>query len=456
MQENMKLAVNHLVNDAIARARMALVNPTMGLDAKQSSAWCEYGFKQDLTFDDLYKLFRRGGIAYGGVTKLIGTCWKTAPQVIEGEKADKSKDETVWEKSFKKTINKRIWKEFKEADQRRLVGRYSGLILHINDNGKWHEPVKASKLLRKVTPAWASAIKPTEWVTDINSSDYGQPKMWQYTESLPNGGTRNINIHPDRVFILGDYSIDAIGFLEPAYNAFVSLEKVEGGSGESFLKNAARQLSVNFDKEAKIDDLARAYGVETSELQEIYNDVAREINIGNDAVLITQGANVNPLVTAVSDPTPTYNVNLQTAAAAMDIPSKILVGMQTGERASTEDQKYFNSRCQSRREGELSFEIEDFIDHLTRIKVLEPIVEKTVIWDDLNEQSATEKLDSGEKMSRINQASLATGEPVFTVEEIRTAAGYENDGSDPLGEFDENPEDKDRDKSRNESRSDSG
>ncbi|MFO3764046.1 DUF1073 domain-containing protein, partial [Providencia rettgeri] len=148
--------------------------------------------------------------------------------------------------------------------------------------------------------------------------------------------------------------------------------------------------------------------------------------------------------------------NLQTAAAALDIPSKILVGMQTGERASTEDQKYFNSRCQSRRESELSFEIEDFIDHLTRIKVLDPIAEKTVIWDDLNEQSATEKLDSAEKMSRINQASLAIGEPVFTVEEIRTAAGYENDGSDPLGELDENPEDTNRDKSRNESRSDSG
>jgi hypothetical protein len=66
--------------------------------------------------------------------------------------------------------------------------------------------------------------------------------MWQYAERLPNGSSRRVNIHPDRVFILGDYSDDAIGFLEPAYNAFVSLEKVEGGSGESFLKNAARQL----------------------------------------------------------------------------------------------------------------------------------------------------------------------------------------------------------------------
>ncbi|MDF7387083.1 DUF1073 domain-containing protein, partial [Proteus mirabilis] len=181
------------------------------------------------------------------------------------------------------------------------------------------------------------------------------------------------------------------------------------------------------------------------------NEVAREINAGNDSVLVTKGANVSPMVTAVSDPTPTYMVNLQTASAAMDIPSKILVGMQTGERASTEDQKYFNARCQSRRESELSFEIEDFIDHLINIKVLDPIGEKTVIWDDLNEQSAIEKLDSAEKMSRINQAALSTGEPVFSVEEIRTAAGYENDSEEPLGETDEDTENKDGDKTRNES-----
>nr|WP_306821427.1 anti-CBASS Acb1 family protein [Providencia rettgeri] len=456
MTDKLQLAVNHAMNDAISRARMSLFNPTMGIDAKRESAWCEYGFKQTLTFSDLYNLFRRGGIAYGGVTKLTGTCWKTSPQVIEGDKADKSKEETSWESKFKKQVTKRIWREFKEADQRRLVGRYAGLILHINDGGKWHEQVKASKLLKKVTPAWASAIKPTEWVTDINSPDYGQPKMWQYTESLPNGGTRNINIHPDRVFILGDYSIDAIGFLEPAYNAFVSLEKVEGGSGESFLKNAARQLNINFAETIDFNNLAAMYGVSVNELQEKFNEATREVNRGNDVTLVTQGATTTPLVSPVADPTPTYNVNLQTAAAALDIPSKILVGMQTGERASTEDQKYFNSRCQSRRESELSFEVEDFIDHLTRIKVLEPVPEKTVIWDDLNEQSATEKLDSAEKMSRINQTSLATGEPVFTVEEIRTAAGHENDSDDPLGEFDENPEDTNRDKSRNESRSDSG
>ncbi|MEN3936824.1 hypothetical protein V9P81_26220, partial [Enterobacter hormaechei subsp. hoffmannii] len=59
--------------------------------------------------------------------------------------------------------------------------------------------------------------------------------------------------------------------------------------------------SINFDKEAKLDEIARAYGVDYSELNEIYDKVAREMNIGNDSVLITQGANVAPIVAAVSD-----------------------------------------------------------------------------------------------------------------------------------------------------------
>ncbi len=186
------------------------------------------------------------------------------------------------------------------------------------------------------------------------------------------------------------------------YNACVSLEKVEGGSGESFLKNAARQLNVNFEKEIDFNNLASLYGVSMDELQDKFNEVAGEMNRGNDVLMTTQGATVTPLVTAVADPSATYNVNLQTFAASVDIPVKVLVGMQTGERASTEDQKYFNARCQSRR-GDLSFEIEDFSDKLIDLKIIDAVSEKTVIWDDLNEQTGTEKLANAKTMAEINQ-----------------------------------------------------
>ncbi|MFC3189785.1 anti-CBASS protein Acb1 family protein [Pseudocitrobacter faecalis] len=439
MNDKLQLAVNHAINDArLARARMGMLNPSMGLDAKRNSAWCEYGFPEQVTYENLYALYRRGGIAHGAVEKLVGKCWQTNPEIIEGDDADESENETAWEKKSKQVFTNRFWRSFSEADRRRLVGRYAGILLHVNDSLDWDQPVTKGKMLQKVTVAWAGSLTVGDWDTGLNSKTYGQPKMWQYAERLPNGSSRRVNIHPDRVFILGDYSDDAIGFLEPAYNAFVSLEKVEGGSGESFLKNAARQLNVNFEKEIDFNNLASLYGVSIDELQEKFNEVAGEINRGNDVLMTTQGATVTPLVTTVADPTATYDVNLQTAAAGVDIPTRILVGNQQAERSSTEDQKYFNTRCQSRR-GDLSFEIEDFCDKLIDLGIIDPIGQKTVIWDDLNAQTDSEKLDAAQKMAQINNVSLATGEQPFTGEEIRVAAGYEGSPK-PLAEGDDDEE----------------
>ncbi|EIX9363659.1 DUF1073 domain-containing protein [Klebsiella pneumoniae] len=442
MNKNLTLAVNHALNDArLARARMGMLTPTMGLDNKRGSAWCEYGFPEQITYDNLYSLYRRGGIAHGAVEKLVGKCWQTNPEIIEGDEADESEDETAWERKAKQVFNNRFWRSFADADRRRLVGRYSGILLHIRDNQDWNQPVTRGRGLDKITVAWAGSLTVGEWDTGLNSKTYGQPKMWRYAERLPNGSSRRVNIHPERVFILGDYSDDAIGFLEPAYNAFVSLEKVEGGSGESFLKNAARQLNVNFEKEIDFNNLASLYGVSIDELQEKFNEVAGEMNRGNDVLMTTQGATVTPLVTAVADPSATYDVNLQTAAAGVDIPTRILVGNQQAERSSTEDQKYFNSRCQSRR-VDLAFEIEDFCDKLIDLQIIDAVSQKAVIWDDLNEQTATEKLTNAKTMGEINQSMMGSGEePAFSREEIRTAAGHENDGEIPLGEEDGDEED---------------
>lgn len=435
MNKNLQLAVNHALNDArIERARMAMLGPSMGLDNKRGSAWCEYGFPEQITYDNLYSLYRRGGIAHGAVEKLVGKCWQTNPEIIDGDKADEKRAETAWEKKIKPVFTNRLWRAFADADRRRLVGRYSGILLHIRDNKPWNTEVDRGRGLEKVTVAWAGSLNVSEWDTGLNSQTYGQPKMWQYTERLSNGASRRVEIHPDRIFILGDYTDDAIGFLEPAYNAFVSLEKVEGGSGESFLKNAARQLALSFDKEIDFGSLASMYGVSVDELQDKFNEAAREMNRGNDVLMSLQGAAVTSLVSPVSDPSPTYAVNLQTASAGVDIPSRILVGNQQAERSSTEDQKYMNGRCQSRR-GDLSFEIEDFCDKLIDLRIIDSVGQKTVIWDDLNQQTRAERLADSKTMAEVNKAMVESGDTApFSGEEIRTAAGFETEGGDLLGE----------------------
>lgn len=445
MTDKLQLAVNHALNDLqTARARMALLNAGMGIDNKRPQAWCEYGFPQDLTFHDFYALYRRGGVAHGAVQKIIGLCWRTRPWIIEGDDQDGAKDETAWEATLKPLMGRgKFWHAFADADTRRLVGRFSGLLLQVRDGRKWDQPVIKGKALVKMIPAWAGALKPITFDDKETSETYGEPTMWQYTEASRDGRAgRQIKVHPDRVFILGDWTSEAIGFLEPAYNAFISLEKVEGGSGESFLKNAARQLLLNFDKEIDLNNIAAMYGVSLDQLNQRFNDAARQLNRGNDVMLPTQGAQATQLVSAVSDPGPTYNVNLQTAAAAMDIPTKILVGMQTGERASSEDQKYFNARCQARR-TELTFEINDLLAHLMRIGIIDTKAEYTAMWDDLTTATQGERLADAKVMSEINQTAMATGEAVFTADEIREQAGFDPlEGGEPLPDV-EPPEDED-------------
>lgn len=428
MNEQMKLAVNAAMDEyksAIARQLAANPYSTMGIDAKRSQAWNEYGFKQVIEYADMYKLYRRGGIAHGAINKLVDTCWRNNPIIIEGLEEERGKTETQFEREMKKTFDNRFWMKIAEVDRRRLIGRYAGLIMRIRDSQEWDKPVirKGCEVVEYI-PVWAGALKPGELETDVKSDNYGKPKHWIYKAALPGGGTEQKEIHPDRIIIFGDYAADAIGFLEPAFNAFVSLEKVEGGSGESFLKNAARQLAVSFEKDVRLRDLADAYSVDIDELTDRFNDAAREMNSGNDVLLALQGANVQTLTTAVSDPSATYHVNLQTVSCALDIPSRILIGNQQGERASTEDQRYFNSRCMSRRR-QLGAEIEDMLHHMARIGVISAPKELSIVWDDLNAQSTAEKLESAHKMSQINQTAMATGEIIFTGDEIRQVAGYD-------------------------------
>ena len=104
---------------------------TMGIDAKRDTAWSEYGFKEEITYDDLYKLYRRGGIAHGAVEKIVTTCWRTKPKMIEGTEDEKAKKETPWEREIKKKFNNRFWRTVAECDRRRPIGRYAGLLIHV-------------------------------------------------------------------------------------------------------------------------------------------------------------------------------------------------------------------------------------------------------------------------------------------------------------------------------------
>lgn len=444
VNERMELAVNAAMAEyQISRQRqnmitasnfqnVSVLNP--GLDAKRSGAWAEFGWPVHLSFIDFYKLYARGGLAAGAVNKLAQRCWGTVPQIVQGDKDEKDKEVTKWEDSLKPVLNKgRLWSAFHDADKRRLVGRYSAIILRIRDSKPMNEPAGKGRGLAGLIVAWSGSITPASFHDDMTADNYGEVKMWKYSEpSLSGQPGRDVDIHPDRVFILGDWRAASVGFLEPVFNNFVNLEKTEGGSGESILKNSNRSVHVNFDGTVDLRNMASMYGVSLEGLQEKFNETAREVNQGNDILFVTQGATATPLVANVPNPVPIYEINLNTVSAGVDIPSKILIGNQSGDRASSEDERYMNRRCQSRRVNELTFEIQDFFDKLVLLKIIDPSPAKegeyAVVWDDLSESTFGEKLANAKLMSEINEkeTSSGMGAEIFVREQILGAVGLED------------------------------
>jgi len=311
------------------------------------------------------------------------------------------------------------------------VGAYSGLILRVADNARWDQELQPGGDLIEIIPAWEGQLTPGTWDENPSSPRYGQPTTWNYNEgNVQTADTpppaRSVTIHHSRVVIVGDYR-EGVSELEAAYNDFVSLVKITGGSGESYLKNASRQLSVEFGDTQSLPNLAREHGISMEELDERLNEQMADLNSGIDAAAFTTGGKINPLVANVPQPKEHFEMQVQCIAASLEIPTKVLIGNQQGERASTEDQDDFNNRCQARRLGELQTDIRRFIDRLIEYRIIPPVPgdEYEVMWSELTDASFADKLAMVKTLAEAQKALAGTGEFIATGDEYRTILGWE-------------------------------
>ncbi len=427
----LELALNEALTQYQIAATRVMSGPLGAADSKRPKAWREYGYPDVLNFDHFYWLYQRNGIAQGVIGQIIEKCWEENPEVIQGGEQDKSQDVKPWEKKVARILkDANFWHHFADADRMRMVGRYAAVLLQLKDaSGDWSKPVSGSPTILKMIPAWENELKPDSFDENVNSPTYGDVTMWSYKETGltvngREGFKRELKVHPDRVLLIGDYYCGESSLKAP-YNDFVNLEKISGGSGESFLKNAARQVSIEYDKDVNLAKIAAAHKLPVDQLQSVFDSVVKNINRGVDAAIMVQGGQVKPLVAAVADPEPHYRVALQGVVASYRVPMKIVIGSQTGERASTEDSDAMNKRCQGRRVNVIDMDARRSIAQLIRIKVLPPVSEFTLIWTDLTAATKAQRLANAKVMADTNSANLGTGEAPFTTQEIRTEGGFD-------------------------------
>lgn len=413
---------------SIVRQRLARAFPwAFELSTKHDYAK-DYGWPEELAFEQLYRMYSRSGIAAAGVDKTIAKTWATMPALWESEAPAESDDEAKIRKHF---ARRNIWRALMEADRRSMVGRYAGAIILLRDGKKLAESVERLRpgieTVAGIIPAWEGQLSVAQWDEDQASETYGDPLVFTFDEQAVGelGGSRKqqVQIHRDRVLIWSDDgTLNCRSALEPGFNDLTDAEKVKGAGGEGFWKSARGAPVLEMPKDVSYDSFLAGMGAKTSdEARDKLNDKVDEFQAGFDKFLMLGGMTAKPMQITLPQPKEFWEPCVQAFAASLSIPFKVLVGNITGERASTEDANEWADACMSRRENRVLPILREFVERLVAWGVLDR-KDWTVGWDSLLEDSPDAKLGRAKTMADIN-AQLGA-DPAFMADEIREAAGF--------------------------------
>lgn len=449
--DSLQLHINSRVQQNISRQRQMFASGGMGLDQKHDRIWCQFGYPEHITPEMLRDAEERQPSAKAAVSRILSKTWQTMPEIIENE-ASEDKINTPWEITVNK-IMRRAFPAIIDADKKNLINRYSAVIIRFRDSRTLDQPVDTAALKRQkensivgYIPAWEEQLTPVEWDTNETSDDYGKVLMWSFNEAAIGGESDGApvtirNIHHSRIIILAEGSHDGshsngVPLLKAGFNSLIDMQKSQGGAAEGFLKNASRQLHINYPETVTVDALMRAVGVKTKEeLKSKLNEDVDSVNSAIDAAMFTFGADVTPLSVVAADPTPTWTVAANAFSASVQLAFTILFGQQTGRLASDEDQTDYNMRGGARRVNFVDGVIKAFVDMFAKYGIIESKEEYLIKWDSLVEPSPMNKAETFGKLATANKAVFESNfKPALTIDEMRQAAGYEPLGEDELPE----------------------
>jgi len=390
----------------------------------------DFGWPEALDFEHFKRMYERNGLATAAVDKTAAKTWETHPLLWESEEPAESPLEEDIRRRFEIL---RLWQAMMNVDRRSMVGRYSAAIILLADSLPLDQPVTRvpGELdgLAGIIPVWENQLTVAEWDDDISSSTYGRPSMYQYDEVAlgENGGqNRQIKIHPDRILIWSeDGTIHGRSMLEPGYNDLLDAEKVKGAGGEGFWKTARASPMIEAPDGMSMADVMKGMGADTPEdAMDVMNEQVESFNSGFDKLLMLGGLTAKPLNITLPQPKEFFDIPVKSFAASVQMPVRVLIGNETGERASTEDAREWAQVNMSRRVNLCVPVLREFVGRLVAWGIL-PARDWTIGWADLTEATAGEKLDRAYRMSEINSKAVAGDEPPFLPNEIREAAGYD-------------------------------
>jgi hypothetical protein len=327
-----------------------------------------FGYPRQVSTDLLWTHYLRGGIANRIIRSYPKATWRDRPTFGDGDGDSHEEGESYspFAKSCRDLLKKhRVLGYIERADRVASIGRYGVLVMGFQGTKLDQELVKGkeSKLLY-LAPYSEMNTTINEWDKDPTSPRFGLPLTYNIRgSSFIDGGstrtpTKSFLVHHSQVLHIAEYleEDDVFGTprLLPVINYLMDLEKVVGGSSETFWLTANRGIAVWADKEASLTD------EQTADIKKQVEEFTHQ----QQRFLAGQGMTAQVLGSESPDPAPNAEKLLDLIAGATRIPKRILIGSERGELASGQDENAWNLVIEERREDFGTRLLQEFVQKM--------------------------------------------------------------------------------------------
>lgn len=319
------------------------------------------GYKPQLLYADYYERYQRGGIAHALINTFAEETWRLPPVVREMEKPDEE-TATVFETTWRDLAKRlKFWQTCARADRLASIGRYAVLVLGLRgqtDLSLPAAPVRGPDDLLYVQAFSEEHCTILDLVSQDTSPLFMTPRLYNidfsrrqesstlgqspWRPSLAGSYGQLLPVHASRVIHVAHNGLedDIIGTpsLQAVWNYLDDLDKIVGGTSEMVWKDAKRRFVAALrdgavlspEDEAALDDRVKQFAHQLLDVLQVRN------------------IDVSQLSGQVPDASNNAQTLIQLIAGTKRIPTRRLLGSESGELASSQDEGNFASTIASR------------------------------------------------------------------------------------------------------------
>ena len=388
---------------SIMRNRADLAN-RMGLTFEGQRDLYKYlGYKRTLEYTDFYARYKRGGIASRIVDAYPQATWRQQPILLDPE-AQLHDERGEFVKSFDVMATRlNLYHYFERADKLAGIGQYSVVMIGVKGSGALSSrlpQISSFDDVIYITPYGQENAEVKEYEDNPGSERFGLPTVYDVTlsKSMPKQ-----RVHYSRLLHISEGLLEDEIYgrprMEPVWNYLDDLDKIMGGSSEAVWRTVDRGIQFDIDKDADL----------TSEDEDDFEDEIDEYIHGLKRYIKTRGVTATPLGAETASIKDNFDASVSLIGGTLGIPTRILLGSERGQLASSSDERNFSSRVKERQQSYAEpTMIRAFTNRLKSVGV--PIEDYKVSWPDVSTLTDKERSDVA---ARVAQAirSVSSQDP---------------------------------------------